>query len=753
MSTTATLSFRRFVRRVNSGQVTNTQWLGAMASAAELVKSATWIESPTTAAVLPVNVPTTSDFSADKYDCFKQSGAASANTGTQCVFAGMSIYRIAIPTAASATYISSVTFRAASDKFCVGGLKVAAILLNSATPPEDWSILRMGGAGGTVDTTGAFSTVGTVDTESIETAGILAETATTVSTSSNHAGEFTLDLSGVTDGYAYLFIAVSLFDYETQRREYWVEGSGAIDGASISVTFAADGLEIESTNYDVRLPLHTLGNAKIVEFSGSNGNLYNSYLRMDWGLRMLVGGRISESSTTPYTSASSVTTLTPQLKLNGLNTIMRGCIVECYCARKELSGYNLYLSLSSNCIGTSPFRISVIASTDQPDITLADTWGGILAGCIGTAIFSGGSLGDTLTIPITANPTSTRLWIVASLVDIAAADTAAISLGFADYLGISVEDAHIAAKPLDVSYSAPAEGLKSYAHSSTSSGMMFNLLRNENIYPYQFEQFYAINSNGSATSFGTSYGAWKLWGTSDPIATLPDSRSLICAGNGFFLAHSYNNIYYAGDISSLDDTIAFTPKNINALAVAYDGFITANSDNTVTCHGTACLSLLNASVGTWTGVDLIISSGVTGAIGAFKVVALKSDGTLFTHGYDASAKSTLEGLTGVAWVVLSNVMTVIFKTDGSAIVYKGVAPYFKIVTVVPQSWTNIKTLGAAYNAAFCISGVSPPYSVSILTEAGATTLDWFDPTTLPSGRSPAFIIGSDYSRLALGYTE
>lgn len=751
MSNTYKIPYTRNSKRGVSDLMSITAISAAMSQAESLMINSNWIPVSNLIADLPLHSFTQSGFQ-DGFDAATFCGDyASAR---QRAYACAICYTIKIPNEALAGSIAEITSITASlygDRWASAGAIIAAIPSAFATPPA-WSAV--------LSATATSPDPVTEKDDADPTWQAPLRKITRSNDQFNVSGEpndhaCTVTIPIAVAATPYLHIILRMGDYATHAGA-WIEGGVMLDGTSLAVTFdRAVTLDDPSDAIadDLRLPVRAVANAQTVEFLGSNGSLRDSYLRMHWGLRMLVGGRISESSTTPYTSASSVTTLTPQLKLNGLNTIMRGCIVECYCARKELSGYNLYLSLSSNCIGTSPFRISVIAATDQPDITLADTWGGILAGCIGTAIFSGGSLGDTLTIPITANPTSTRLWIVASLVDIAEADTAAISLGFTDYLGISVEDAHIAAKPLDVSYSAPTEGLKSYAHSSTSSGLIFDLLRNEEVAPYQFEQLYAINSNGAASKHGTTYGAWKLLGSVDPVSTLPGSTAYICAGNGFFLAHSYNNIYYSGDISSLDDTIAFTPKAINALAVAYDGFITANSDNTVTCHGTACLSLLNASVGTWTGVGLIISSGVTGALGAFKCVALKTDGTLLTYGYDASAKSTLEGLTGVAWVVLSNIMTVILKTDGSAIVYKGVSPSFKTVTAVSQSWTNIQTIGAARNAAFCVNGASPPYSVSILTDAGATTLDWFDPTTLPSGRSPAFIIGSDYSRLALGYTS
>lgn len=241
MSTTINLKGRRFVRRANSGQITNTQWLGEIASIGFALQESLWIESDISKSVLPVNVPTTVDFSGEQYDAFRQSGNAGAPSGSQCVFGGMAVYRIKMPSSASSSFVSSVSFRASSDKFCFGGLKVAAILSNSAMPPTDWDLLRSGGAGGTVDVSGGFATIGSIDGGSVETAGILAETELLVSLSDNHAGTFSLDLSSVTTAYSYLFLAVSLFDFTSlSRREYWVEGSGAIDGNSLMVEFAGE---------------------------------------------------------------------------------------------------------------------------------------------------------------------------------------------------------------------------------------------------------------------------------------------------------------------------------------------------------------------------------------------------------------------------------------------------------------------------------------------------------------------------------
>lgn len=236
MSTTLKVPYKRFTRRAQSGLLTNTQWLSAMASTSEYLRVAPWVKSEIAIAMFPVNTPSTPSFFSDVYDCFKQSGDAQSGTGSQRIFMGMSAYQLKIPTSASSTFISSILFRAGSDKFCVGGLKISAILSNSETPPTDWLLLRNGGAGVIADTTSTFATYGTMD-EANETLGVLAETSNTISGSSGHVGSFLLNLSAVTTAYRYLYLVVSLFDHQTYRREYWVEGSGAIDGDSIEVVF------------------------------------------------------------------------------------------------------------------------------------------------------------------------------------------------------------------------------------------------------------------------------------------------------------------------------------------------------------------------------------------------------------------------------------------------------------------------------------------------------------------------------------
>jgi len=243
------LESKRFIRTVESGLKPNTQYLGMMLRTSDDIKTADWIESAKTESELPINSPSLEITAPDKYDAYHQSSEADAGTGKQNVVAGMSVYRIALPAESSATFVDNVNFYLASDKFCVGGLKVAAILSDSITPPTDWDLLRSGGTDAGI--VAGFATVGDLES-TVEVRGVLAETSDTITGSVNHAGAFNLDLSSVTTSYSYLYLAVSLFDYQTYRREYWVEGSGLLDGYSIEVEFN-DSVVLASTDDDMPL--------------------------------------------------------------------------------------------------------------------------------------------------------------------------------------------------------------------------------------------------------------------------------------------------------------------------------------------------------------------------------------------------------------------------------------------------------------------------------------------------------------------
>jgi hypothetical protein len=120
----------------------------------------------------------------------------------------------------------------ARDRFLLPGLRVSAVLSNSALPSTDWEVVR-GDAEGCV-----------------KLAAQLANPATRITAAEQATGSVTLDLSGLDSStkYAYLWIYLTVEDYTAtwtwyssqQHRLYAIEGSGMIISQSSSVTFSAD---------------------------------------------------------------------------------------------------------------------------------------------------------------------------------------------------------------------------------------------------------------------------------------------------------------------------------------------------------------------------------------------------------------------------------------------------------------------------------------------------------------------------------
>ena len=227
------LPLRRYVRTVSSGLATNTQWLGLMSANAAALDEAPWHETPDTAALLPVNDPTQTFAGTTQYDAWKQSGNAQTGTGRQCAYAGAAAYRVALPEGVTAT---AVAVRLHADKFCVGGLSLVGVVSDSPEPLPGWGHAFEGDA---------------------RSDGLLAVAVTSkVSESSNASGEFVLTFETPPQGTPYLYLILHLTDYESQRREYWIEGSGCIDGASIAVTVEEDVSDGSASL--VALPLETV---------------------------------------------------------------------------------------------------------------------------------------------------------------------------------------------------------------------------------------------------------------------------------------------------------------------------------------------------------------------------------------------------------------------------------------------------------------------------------------------------------------
>lgn len=226
------LPYVRFVRQVQSSSKAIVQWKTTMAETFEGLKVASWRESTALLAdvSMPVNAPLTFAPN-DKYDAFKMSSTV-AGTGRQTCYMGMVAYRYKIPADAitDSTYPTLIKLTLGADKFNVSGLRVAIYLSNTATPPTDWATCREG--------TEYIPDV-TIDTVTL---GVLASREALVANATNVGGDYTVTFDpAIAANNAYLYVIISLFDYEDYRlsREYYIEGSGVLDGANVEVGFAA----------------------------------------------------------------------------------------------------------------------------------------------------------------------------------------------------------------------------------------------------------------------------------------------------------------------------------------------------------------------------------------------------------------------------------------------------------------------------------------------------------------------------------
>ena len=241
MATTLKLPYVRYVRQVQSAPGALPQFVAMMNDNFERLKDASWIQATASASdiAMPANDPLTFAPST-AYDAYKMSSTTAAS-GIETAYAGMAAYRFAIPADAisGSKYIRGLTVTLGADKFAYSGIKVAIHATNTSTPTTDWDFIRTGGYGSTLDVAKEFATY---DADP-EVYGVLTGHVATVSTATNQAAAYTFDLSGLGNtNYSYLFVYITMFNYTDYRanRQYWVEGSGIVNGATAEVTFASD---------------------------------------------------------------------------------------------------------------------------------------------------------------------------------------------------------------------------------------------------------------------------------------------------------------------------------------------------------------------------------------------------------------------------------------------------------------------------------------------------------------------------------
>lgn len=243
MATTLKLPFTRFVAQVNTAPAqpkANYQALAARNAIA--LQSCEWREAAKSAKASLVTHDFKLAHSGDEYDAYLMTGDYNAANSTEIAYAGMAAYRFTLPTDymdGSQTLVS-MSLPVTRDRFLLPGVRVVAVLSDSAQPSASWATVRG-------DSSPAAS-----ETE------YLKNTATRITAALDDSGTLALDLSGTdTTKKLYLWIYLTVEDYEatwtmyskTEPRLYAIEGSAMIVGEDVTVTFSAavtpDALEGE----------------------------------------------------------------------------------------------------------------------------------------------------------------------------------------------------------------------------------------------------------------------------------------------------------------------------------------------------------------------------------------------------------------------------------------------------------------------------------------------------------------------------
>jgi len=257
-TTTMNLPCVRFVKRVNNGTLgSKYSYIAMMADNAKALESAEWHESavPIQNVTMPVNKvsetdakydengamispPSFSAFMSDGFDCYQQGGDARKEDGTMCGYAGCVAYRFKIPDSAASVALDSVTLAIQRDRYCRAGVRVALELSNSATPSNDWSVVRGEGSGAIVSPSTASTSLG------VSSWGFLSQSNVQNLVSGRAADSLlTFNASGddsfpglATTGKTYLWVYLTLEDYTSywtmynakEARYYSIEGSAVL---------------------------------------------------------------------------------------------------------------------------------------------------------------------------------------------------------------------------------------------------------------------------------------------------------------------------------------------------------------------------------------------------------------------------------------------------------------------------------------------------------------------------------------------
>ena len=278
MATKLTLPSRRFVARVNTGTPEAKANYKALAQRNALaLEECPWGEV-TDEAVKPslVEHDFTATFSDEKYDAFCMTGSYNSAENTEVAYAGMVAYRFTLPQdylTGSATLVAA-SVMLSRDRFLLPGLRVSAVLSNSAVPSTSWDVVR-GDAEGCV-----------------KLAEQLANPAERITAAEQATDAVEVGLTGLdSDKKAYLWIYLTVEDYtatwtwysSTQHRLYAIEGSGMIISQSSTVEFSEDVDPGSPSGEAISFPVVTGGVAPAI-VSGSPVHARTHSVRLDANL-------------------------------------------------------------------------------------------------------------------------------------------------------------------------------------------------------------------------------------------------------------------------------------------------------------------------------------------------------------------------------------------------------------------------------------------------------------------------------------
>lgn len=270
MTTISNLPFTRFVMQVSTGapQI-KSNWKAMQASNLETLKSPIWREVSTKDASLVDHDFTKSSHINDSYDAFQMTGNYNSTAMTEIAYAGMVAYRFKLPDDyytgnANITSISVPVYR---DRFCKGGIHVAALFGGNIPTNFTWDNVR-----------------GTRGTAMPPKVAMMAQSdeATPYLTASSAADDVaTFAVNPVVNKSRYLWIILTIEDYEDgwewynkkEKRFYAIEGSARLGGDMLSVEFDSDVTpDVAEHEYAIirggvvpRLPEGSASGARVLE--------------------------------------------------------------------------------------------------------------------------------------------------------------------------------------------------------------------------------------------------------------------------------------------------------------------------------------------------------------------------------------------------------------------------------------------------------------------------------------------------------